>query len=84
MLFQTTDKKVIKILKSVGCKEVKLESNLRDELKIDSVMVMSIIIEIEQKFDVDSLKILPRLSEINIVSDLVEVIDQIKEEENES
>lgn len=78
MLFNDTEKKMIGIFKKVGYKKVKPDTDLRNDLMIDSIKLMLIIVEVEETFSIDSFKIVENIENIITVSDLVETINQLR------
>lgn len=78
MVFNDTEKKMMGILKKLGYKKVKPDSDMRNDLMIDSIKLMLIIVEVEETFSIDSFKIVENIENIITVSDLVEAVNQVR------
>mgnify|MGYP000623489572 CR=1 FL=1 len=78
MILNDTEKTMIGILKKLGYKKVEPDSDLRNDLMIDSIKLMMIIVEVEENFSIDSFKIVENIENIIKVSDLVEAINQVR------
>ena len=78
MILNDTEKTMIGILKKLGYKKVEPDSELRNDLMIDSIKLMMIIVEVEENFSIDSFKIVENIENIIKVSDLVEAINQVR------
>jgi len=78
VILNDTEKTMIGILKKLGYKKVEPDSDLRNDLMIDSIKLMMIIVEVEENFSIDSFKIVENIENIIKVSDLVEAINQVR------
>ena len=69
---------ICKLLENLPGNEIKItsETNLVEELSLDSVKVLDLIMEIEDEFDI-SIPI-NLMADVHTVRDLVEVIEQLK------
>lgn len=78
------EKILIKIFEGVVSKKKKvkvtLESNLRDELGIDSIKLLNIILEIEKNFKIDMIQLTGSVDFTNVetVADVMKIIEDIK------
>lgn len=77
-----TEKKILKIFQNVGYKNVSVDSNLRNDLKIDSLKLMVLIVEIEERFSVDSVEMLQYLDDVVTVQDVIKVVGKLRKEQN--
>lgn len=78
MIFNDTEKKMMSILKKLGYKKVKPDSDMRNDLMIDSMKLMLIIVEVEEAFSIDAFKLVENIENILTVSDLVEAINRVR------
>jgi acyl carrier protein len=57
-------------------KSINLETDITTDLELDSLAVMNLLMEVEDRFDISiPLNLIP---EIRTVGDLVQVVDQLK------
>ena len=78
MIFNDTEKKMMSILKKLGYKKVKPDSDMRNDLMIDSMKLMLIIVEVEEAFSIDAFKLVENIENILTVSDLEEAINRVR------
>lgn len=58
--------------------QISLETDITTDLELDSLAVMNLLMEVEDRFDISiPLNLIP---EIRTVGDLVQVVDQLKGE----
>jgi len=78
------EKLLIKIFEDIVSKKrdvkVSLDSNLRDELAIDSIKLLNVILEIEKTFKIDMLSLAGTIdfSKVETVSDVMTIIDNAR------